>query len=158
MGYLNTYGINADDGLVNGTEIKYHSLSFEDKDQARQFKLQCAQSSPGDIITLTYPPTAINVELFADCDWDSETEKKKKKAMRKEWLRSGKGSITKDGFVVLPISTRDGNQIESKPTYIPGCTSLGEQQYYYRESQLKLRDHFPIEPAFSITVDKAQVC
>ena len=157
MGYLNTYGINADDGLVNGTEIKYHSLSFEDKDEKRQFKVQCAQAEPGDIITLASPPTAINVELFADSDWDSETEKKKKKAMRREWLRSGKGSITKDGFVVIPISTRDGNKIESTTTYIPGCTGLGEQQYYYPDSQIQMKDYFPIEPAFSITVDKAQV-
>jgi len=157
MGYLNTYGINADDGLANGTEIKYHSLSFEDKDEKRQFKVQCAQAEPGDIITLASPPTAINVELFADSDWDSETEKKKKKAMRREWLRSGKGSITKDGFVVIPISIRDGNKIESTTTYIPGCTGLGEQQYYYPDSQIQMKDYFPIEPAFSITVDKAQV-
>ena len=53
MGYLNTYSINSDDGLANGTEIKYHSLSFEDKEQRKQFRLKCAQAKPGDIITLT---------------------------------------------------------------------------------------------------------
>lgn len=156
MGYLNTHNINSTHGLANGTEIKYHSLSFEDKDQRRRFRLQCAQAKPGDIITLDFPPTAINVELFPDYDEDTTSETTKKKVKRKEWLDSGKGSITNDGRVVIPISHRDGNKIRSMNTYIPGCTRLDLQQIYYYDSRLKIRDHFPIEPAFSITVDKAQ--
>ena len=123
MGYLNTYNINSISGLTNGTEIKYHSLSFEDKEQRKQFKLQCAQATPGDIITIHSPPTAINVELFPDFDGDSTSETAKKKRERKEWLRSGKGSITRDR-VVIPISLRDGSKIKSKATYIPGYTRL----------------------------------
>ena len=103
-GYLNTYSINSILGLANGTEIKYHSLSFEDKEQRKQFKLKCAQAKPGDVITIHSPPTAVNVELFADLEEDTAATKAKKKADREEWLNGGKGSITADGRVVIPIS------------------------------------------------------
>ena len=76
--------------------------------------------------------------------------------MRKEWLRDGKGTLTRDGRIIIPISTRHGSKIKSKATYIPGCLDLSSN-LYYQESQIKLKDYFPIEPAFSITVDKAQV-
>jgi len=157
MGYLNTYSINSVSGLANGTEIKYHSLSFEDKERRKQFNLKCAQAKPGDIISIDSPPTAINVELFPDFSWDSTSETAKKKRERKEWLRSGKGSITRDRRVVIPISLRDGGKIQSKKTYVPGCTRLDMHRYYYHDSSLMIKDWFPIEPAFSITVDKAQV-
>ena len=156
MGYLNTSNINSDDGLANGTVIKYHSLSFEDKHQRSKFRLQCAQAAPGNVIDLDVPPTAINVELFPDFDEDSVSDKAKKEKERKEWLESGKGSITQDGRVVIPISMRDGKKIQSKKTYIPGCVRA-DSQYYYLDSSVMLKDYFPIEPAFSITVDKAQV-
>jgi len=157
-GYLNKYGINAAEGLANGTEIKYHSISFEDSDQKRQFRLKSAQAKPGDIIDLDFPPTAINVELFADFDGDSTSEAAKKKRERKEWLDGGKGSITKDGRVVIPISLKDGKKgIQFDTNYIPGCTDL-DSNHYYHDSMVSIKDHFPIEPAFSITVDKAQVC
>ncbi len=114
---MNTYNINSISGLTNGTEIKYHSLSFEDKEQRKQFKLQCAQATPGDIITIHSPPTAINVGLLADFDGDSTADAVKKKRERKEWLDGGKGSITADGRVVIPISLRDGSKVKSKATY-----------------------------------------
>jgi len=160
LGYLNSYSINSISGLTNGTEIKYHSLSFEDKEQRKQFKLQCDQATPGDIITIHSPPTAINVELFPDFDGDSTSDAAKKKRERKEWLDGGKRSITA-GRVVIPISLRDGSKIKRKATYIPGYTRLDDgedSQHYYFNSQLNMKDYFPIEPAFSITVDKAQVC
>ena len=159
MGYLTKYGINAAEGLANGTEIKYHSLSFEDKEQRKQFDLKSAQAKPGDIIDLDFPPTAINVELFADFDGDSTSDAAKKKRERKEWLDGGKGSITKkDGRVVIPISLKDGKKgIQFDTNYIPGCTDL-DSNHYYHDSMVSIKDHFPIEPAFSITVDKAQVC
>ena len=156
MGYLNSYNINGNDGLTNGTVIKFHSLSFEDKEQRKQFNEKRRQAKPGDVIDLDSPPTTINVELFADFPEDTATETEKKKVMRKEWLRDGKGTLTRDGRIVIPISTRHGSKIKSKATYIPGSLDLSSN-LYYRESQVKLKDYFPIEPAFSITVDKAQV-
>ena len=157
MGYLNTHNINSTYGLANGTEIKYHSLSFEDKKQKRRFNKLLRQAAPGDVIDLDFPPTAINVELFPDFPGDSPADTAKKVLLRNEWLQSNKGSITRNGRVVIPISIKDGSTIQTKKTYIPGCTRL-DLQYYYHDSSIKMKDYFPIEPAFSITVDKAQVC
>jgi len=157
-GYLNSYGINADEGLANGTEIRYHSLSFEDKKQKKRFNKLLRQAKPGDVIDLDFPPTAINVELFADFEGDSDAVKADNVSKRKSWFDSGKQSITRDERVVIPISIRDGNKISTRATsYIPG-SGLNQGTIYYHNSRLNMRDHFPIEPAFSITVDKAQVC
>ena len=156
-GYLNTYNINGDLGLANGTEIKYHSLSFKDRKEERRFKELCAQAKPGDVIRIDSPPAAINVELFADFPEDTADTKAKKVAARKEWLDKGKPSITKDGRVVIHISQQDGSQIQyTPPTRVPGFTDI-ETRTVYPNSQIEMKDHFPIEPAFSITVDKAQV-
>jgi len=156
-GYLNTYNINGDLGLANGTEIKYHSLSFKDRKEERRFEELCAQAKPGDVIRIDSPPAAINVELFADFPEDTADTKAKKVAARKEWLDNGKPSSTEDGRVVIHISQQDGSQIKyTPPTHVPGFTS-SETRTVYPNSQIEMKDHFPIEPAFSITVDKAQV-
>jgi hypothetical protein len=153
-GYLNTYGINSDNGLANGTEIKYHSLSFDEREDEMIFIGKLNAARPGDTVTIDAPPTAINVELFADFDTDTSTAKKEKEGMRVAWLESGKGSITADGKVVIPISLQDGNPIKHKTEHVPGCN---DSERWYRASQVDMKDHFPIEPAFAVTVDKAQV-
>ena len=156
-GYLNTYGINVDNGLANGTEIKYHSLSFDDQDEESQFQQKLQRAQPGDTVTIDSSPSAINVELFADFDEDTSSVTAEKVAMRKKWLGANMGSITNDGRVVIPISIHDGkSKIKYKTTYVPGCFRP-EAGIWYGESQIEMKDHFPIEPAFSITVDKAQV-
>ena len=153
-GYINKC-INNEYGLANGTEVKYISLSFDNRVEERQFEKQLRQAKPGEEIVVDSPPAAINVELFPYFSDDSTADKAKKKAARKKWLQSGKGSITNDRRVVVPISTRDGAQIPLDSIPVPGSNVLDEGQYY-RESQLKIKDNFPIEPAFAITTDKAQ--
>jgi hypothetical protein len=156
-GYLNTYGINVDNGLANGTETKYHSLSFDDQDEESQFQQKLQRAQPGDTVTIDSSPSAINVELFADFDEDTSSVTAEKVAMRKKWLGANMGSITNNGRVVIPISIHDGkSKIKYKTTYVPGCFRP-EAGIWYGESQIEMKDHFPIEPAFSITVDKAQV-
>jgi len=98
--------------LANGTEIKYHSLSFEDKQQRRRFNKLLRQAKPGDVIDLDFPPTAVNVELFADFEGDSDAVKADNVTKRKSWFDSGKQSITRER-VVIPISIRDGNKIST---------------------------------------------
>jgi energy-coupling factor transporter ATP-binding protein EcfA2 len=153
-GYLNTYGINSDIGLANGTEIKYHSLSFGHKKDERNLTRKLGTARPGDTVTIEEPPTAINVELFADFADDPDSAKKGKADARAAWLESDKGSITADGKVVIPISLQDGSRIPYKTEHIPGCNETGR---FYRASQIPMKDYFPIEPAFAVTVDKAQV-
>jgi len=157
-GYLNTHNINGDEGLANGTEIKYHSLSFENRDQEKQFKRQIFLAEPDDVISIDASPIAINVELFADFDEDTTSERMRKVQMRKEWIQSGKGSVIGGGRVVIPISRQDGSQITFKTNFVQGGRPLDlGPNLYYSGSQLEMKDHFPVEPAFSITNDKAQV-
>ena len=98
------------------------------------------------------------MELFADLPEDTAAIKAENVTKRKSWLASNKGSITKDGRVVIPISLKDGKKgIQFDTNYVPGCTDL-DSNHYYQDSIVSIKDHFPIEPGFSITVDKAQVC
>lgn len=135
--YLNTYGINADNGLANGTEVRYHSLSFQCKEDEHKLQAKLLRARPGETITIADAPSAINVELFAG-------DSKRNKTMREKWLKEGNGSITNDGYVVIPISIEDGNKIPYKTSYIPGCYNV-EEGYYYDSSKIDMKDYFPCE-------------
>ena len=128
--------------------------SHTNKRDERNLTRKLGTARPGDTVTIEEPPTAINVELFADFADDPDSAKKGKADARAAWLESGKGSITADGKVVIPISLQDGSRIPYKTEHIPGCNETGR---FYRASQIPMKDYFPIEPAFAVTVDKAQV-
>ena len=146
-GFL-TKNINTDIGLANGVEIKYHSLSFECFDPEEQFKGMLADVSPGGIITLEHPPSAINVELYADFPGDSEDQLEKNKQKRKLWSH---GSLV-EGRVVIPIPIKAGNYTDYEVVLVKGAPDCG-----YHASMLPMKDHFPIELGFCVTVWKAQV-
>ena len=163
LGYLN-HNINTSKGipLANGTEIKYDSISFDDPDDEAEFHKHVSAHSPGATITLHKPPSAINVELFADWPGDSEEKKKENLLERKQWQH---GSLAKDGRIVIPISTKYANCNEKEKTYLPPaystsrCKSTGVVRrvgFLYGVSTVPLQDHFCIEPGFCITVHKAQ--
>jgi hypothetical protein len=163
LGYLN-HNINTSKGipLANGTEIKYDSISFDDPDDEAEFHKHVSAHSPGATITLHKPPSAINVELFADWPGDSEEKKKENLLERKQWQH---GSLAKDGRIVIPISTKYANCNEKEKTYLPPaystsrCKSTGVVRSglpLYGMSTVPLQDHFCIEPGFCITVHKAQ--
>ena len=152
-------------------EIKYDSISFDDPDFEREYRKHLNCHSPGDTITLDKPPSAINVELFADFPGDSEAQKKKNASKRQNWQH---GSLVKDGGrIVIPISTKYRNfnewETASIPSGIPAAdkTSRRDQtsglirsfswfRSLYDVSKVPLRDHFCIEPGFCITLHKAQ--
>ena len=62
-GFL-TDKINPDFCLVNATPVKYHSLCIEDKDDLANIHATLLHASPGDVITLSVPPVAVNVEVL----------------------------------------------------------------------------------------------
>ena len=166
LGYLN-HNINTSKGmpLANGTEIKYDSISFDDPDDEAEFHKHASAHSPGETVTLHDPPSAINVELFADWPGDSEEKKKENAAERKQWQH---GSLAKDDRIVIPISTKYASYNDWEKTYVPAAykTSRLDQtsglrrsfSWYplYDTSTVLLRDYFCIEPGFCITVHKAQ--
>jgi len=145
-GYI-TENINTDIGLANGVEIKYHSLSFDTEDKERIFNEEF-ESDGSLVMTLDEPPSAINVELFADFPGDSDDKKKENRKKRKEWTH---GSLVNDGRVIIQISRRWGSKIDWGKENIEGSWQLG-----YKGSVLPMKDCFPIEPAFSVTIYKAQ--
>ena len=148
-GYI-TENINTDIGLANGVEIKYHSLSFGTEEEDNIFNEEFESDGPL-VMTLDEPPSAINVELFADFDGDSRDKKKENKEKRKEWKH---GSLVDDGRVVIQISSQWGRQLIRKYSKE---TIGGSWQFGYSGSTVPMKDHFPLEPAFSITIYKAQV-
>ena len=62
-------------------------------------------------------------------------------------------SITNDGTVVVPISISNKKHVKWKRATIRG---RGGSRFF--PSRVLLADYFPIEPGFSITIHKAQVC
>jgi hypothetical protein len=148
-GYI-TENINTDIGLANGVEIKYHSLSFSTQEEEEIFNEEFEADGPL-VMTLDKPPSAINVELFADFPGDSDEKKKENRKKRKEWTH---GSLVDDGRVVVQLSRQWGSELirKYKTESIAGSWQVG-----YKVSTLPMKDHFPIEPAFSVTIYKAQV-
>ena len=147
-GYL-TENINTDIGLANGVEVKYHSLSFETSEEDERFCDEFA-SSDSLVMTLDGPPVAINVELYADFPGDSEAKKRENKAKRSEWTH---GSLV-EGRVIIQISTQWGQLIRKwAPENVDGSWQRG-----YSGSTVPMKDYFPVEPAFCVTIYKAQVC
>lgn len=147
-GYI-TENINTDIGVANGVEIKYHSLSFESEDEDRVFKDEF-ENGQSLVMTLDRPPDAINVELFADFDGDSDKKRRENIEKRREWTH---GSLVDDGRIVIQISRRWGSKLVRK---WDNENIEGSYQFGYSGSILPMKDHFPIEPGFCVTIYKAQ--
>jgi hypothetical protein len=147
-GYL-TENINTDIGLANGVEVKYHSLSFGTSEEDEVFHDEFANSDDL-IVTLDQPPLAVNVELYADFPGDSDAKKRENEKKRKEWTH---GSLV-EGRVVVQISMQWGQLVRKwEPENVDGSWQHG-----YSGSTVPMKDYFPVEPAFCVTIYKAQVC
>jgi len=146
-GYI-TENINTDIGLANGVEIKYHSLSFGTMEQDELFRDEL-KTHDSPVLDIDYPPAAINVELFADFDGDSKNKKDENKRKREEWTH---GSLANDGRVVVQLPSRWG-QINRK---WKDESIAGSWEHGFSASTMPMKDHFPIEPAFAVTIYKAQ--
>jgi len=155
QGFLNA-NINTSIGLANGTEIKFDSISFANKDDEKEYTKHKASMTAGETITLEKPPVAINVEIFADFPGDSEAQKRKNKIKREGWKFK---TLADDGRVVIPIAHSryrsymeyERNNIREKITNSKGI------HINTHCSRVLLKDYFPIEPGFSMTIHKAQV-
>ena len=123
--------------LINGTFVKYHSLCLSDVDQMA-FHNRLSNAVPGDVITLEHPPLSINVSILQE-----ETSKQRIEVWKDLSLVPGE-------VVIALIAKRSAkSQKDIRPTCIPGGTFCGP-------SQIRIKNCFPIEPSFAMTVDKAQ--
>ena len=150
LGYL-TFNINTNKRLANGIPIKYHSVSFGDPDRLDNFERRLDGAAPGEVITLDRPPDVMNVELFPDLKEDSDNIREMKAELRRMWKH---GSLPDcPGKIVIPIELASKKFVKYKVAQIRGAG--GSSRYF--PSKVELADWFPIEPAFSVTIHKAQV-
>ena len=126
--------------LVNGTHIRYHSLSFQKNEQKLEFLKLVAETQVGKVLTLPsrLQPETVNVELI------NLSEKE-----RDEWQRS-KLSLDANK-VIIPLPCKRKFSKTPKSIIVPADTS-GQ----YKCSKVFVKNFFPVEPGFAITIYKAQ--
>ena len=126
--------------IVNGTQIKYHSIKF-DPETEEWLNLQIAASPPGSVITAPCSPIAINVEVFLHEDTPQPIVDALKEFSLEE--------ITDlNSKIIVPIVATGGDW-NDRPTPVYGSS-------YFGPSKVLLRHLFPVDLSFAITVHKSQ--
>ena len=123
--------------LCNGTKGRYHSLILTEE-QLIFLKQALKKAKPGDVITLVDPPVGINIKISdgkvvnnKEIDWSSM-------------------SLCKSSVVITVQPSKGGQKRISKTLPIPKPTML------CHDSRVTITQHFPLQPGFAITIDKAQ--
>lgn len=133
--------------LTNATAATFHSIVVDDREK-RAISRKVSEASPGDVITLSYPPVAVNVEI----QMSHEVASKQVRESLKNFSLTKKPLYTKPKknhtTYVIPLWKYSCKQ-DSSDTTVRG----GEG---FSASKVRLRRHFPIEPAFAITVHKSE--
>ena len=126
--------------LVNGTHIRYHSLSFDSDEKDVQFRELVANTKVGEVLSLPLGlrPYAINVELI---NLSEET--------RREWVNRHL-SLLPDK-IVIPLPCQRKFSHTPRPIVVPGAPDGA-----YKCSKIRVKNFFPVEPGFGITIYKAQ--
>ena len=132
--------------LANGTPCVQDSLAFDSVEEKKHLDNMLLNTPIGGTITLPAPPTAINVELYADMPGDDDAKQQANLSQRNKWKH---GSLVDDGRVVIPINKKT-------PRYQLESIRPGALPFHYNASNVPIGDHFPIELGFCITIAKAQ--
>ena len=140
-----TAHVNKELNIVNATPVQYHSIVPVDDNQKQELETALANAVPGDVITLSRPPAAVNVILRVDSQSDDE---------RDAW--SDYTVVQKRVIVpILPGAHRTITTEEKKETSQQTKT-LVPGGLLYRPSKVQIVSHFPLELQFVITAHKAQ--
>jgi hypothetical protein len=127
--------------LINGTKLKCSTLSFDTHEKQIQFEKLVANTRVGGLLSLPLDlrPETQNVELV-----------NLSKKTQQQWLEHGLSLHSNK--VVIPIPCRRNFFSKTpKPILVPGGRN-GK----YKCSKIRIRNFFPIEPGFAITINKAQ--
>jgi len=143
-----TVNINVARGIANGTEVREDSLSFQSRREEQYLSQMIRETPVGNVIDLLNPPTAVNVELYPDFEWDSDDAKQQNAKNRDEWTLT---SVESDGRIVIPIVP--DSRVDFKKESIRARIGDGIR---FRASTMYMADYFPLELGFSFTVPKAQ--
>lgn len=136
LGYVKDQGVSKRLGLVNSLPFQYHSIVPQSEDE-ETYHRQLHEAQPGDIITLPNPPQVVNIEIG---------EKVQEHFSEKQLRILHNHSIVPDA-IVLPVCPGGTKEKEDVP--IPGGSG-------YEPSRVTIRGVFPLEPGFSMTVNKAE--
>lgn len=141
-----TDNVNKHARIANATRTQYHSLSLTKAQE--QFVLNAkATQAFGTIISLEAPPLFVNVALV-----DEEKELKGRKRKRhpaNPTIEAWKDLTLVPGRVVVPLAPVRNKSNAFEKTVVSGGIT-------YAPSRVEIKNRFPVEPAFSITVHKAQ--
>jgi hypothetical protein len=149
-----TTNINPAIGLANGTPVICHSLSFSN-DKIRQQILQLISGDPetgsnplpyGSEIVLNEPPTAINVEVKQAHDDKNIISRRRMKQL--QILQ--KNSIDKNKIIIPIIHGQDQGEQKWKTFKFKTSSILAPV------SQVSVRQVFPLDLSFAMTIHKAQ--
>lgn len=156
LGYINK-NVNIDIRLANGTMMRYHSIS-PGSDEIEDYLMKESQKVPaGGVITLKKPPEIINVEVFPDLEGDDDNTKNLNRRLRQEWtygrIEEGDEGVDGDRRVIIPVAKDSNLKTKSEPVRGAGTARKGTK---YHPSSVSLKDHFPLELGFAMTVHKAQ--
>ena len=145
-GFL-TENIHRDLQLVNALAIRYHSIKF-DEDTETSLAYDFQNAVPGEVITSPRRPHCINVEVFMSANTPVHVVD----ALWQFSLRPRPSETTDNsGDQVLPVIpiVEFNCAWDSSPTTVHGSP-------FFCPSKVLLRQHFPLEPAFAITVHKSE--
>ena len=132
--------------LTNATAIRFHSLKFT-KDLELRIGRALEHARPGDVITLTEPPAAVNVQIELE---SQNADPRIRKAFDKLSLSRSrsKSSQMHTRTYLIPLYEYSC-KASSTPTTVHGGSN-------FLPSKVTLRRRFPFEPAFAITVHKSE--
>lgn len=136
LGYFKDEGVSKRLGLVNSLPFRYHSFVLDPEDNTVYHRM-LEEAQPGQIITLPKPPLIVNIEI----------DKKTQEHFTEEQLRALRHRSVVSGRIVLPVSPGGTKEKENIP--VPGGRG-------YEPSRVTIRNVFPLDPGFAMTVNKAE--
>ena len=127
--------------LCNGTHAKYHSLVLKHKEKEWLEEI-IDRSQAGDEIMLHEPPIAINILIENPKIIENE---------RVNWQQV----LLEINKVVITIRRYSNNEISARASIIK-AVPIHSQSLLCTLSMVAIVPNFPLQPAFAITVEKAQ--
>lgn len=138
-GYI-THNINVEKGLVNGTSVVCHSITPRDANQGRLINQYCDTAAVGGTLTLELRPKSVNVEVICKA---SIAESLSDCCLFKE------EQVTGGPVIPLVYSTKTYDKDEV-------YTVRGGPFFGCRPSKVKVKQSFPFDLGFAMTIHKAQ--
>lgn len=135
-----TENIFKDLRVVNGLPVRFHSVKLRPQVE-EVLEMQMHHAEPGTVLTLQEPPISINVEVFVD----EETPEPIVNALKEFSIEV----VTKNNTnIIIPITPKSCR-------WDQGLTPIYGSMYF-SASKARFSRHFPVEPAFAVTVHKSE--